>query len=94
MLVLSERQWFWQLFAFVFSIPAFFFISEQNKYSKVDPIKRLINGFKIIINIPGLLRFMIARMLYTDGLTVVFAFAGIYAAKEINFPQDKVIMFI
>ena len=32
-------------------------------------------------------------MLYTDGLTVVFAFAGIYAAKVFNFPQDKVIMF-
>ena len=36
---------------------------------------------------------MIARMLYTDGLTVVFAFAGIYAAKVFDFPQDKVIMF-
>ena len=37
---------------------------------------------------------MIARMLYTDGLTVVFAFAGIYLPqKYLNFPQDKVIMF-
>ena len=36
---------------------------------------------------------MIARMLYTDGLTVVFAFAGIYAAKVFDFPQSKVIMF-
>ena len=36
---------------------------------------------------------MIARMLYTDGLTVVFAFAGIYAAKVFEFLQDKVIIF-
>ena len=79
---------------FVFSIPAFIFISEKKtNIQKVSPIKRLINGFNIILNIPGLLRFMIARMLYTDGLTVVFAFAGIYAAKVFNFPQDKVIMF-
>lgn len=29
---------------------------------------------------PGLLRFLVARMLYTDGLTTLFAFGGIYAA--------------
>ena len=70
------------------------FISEKKtNIEKVSPIKRLINGFNLILSIPGLLRFMIARMLYTDGLTVVFAFAGIYAAKVFNFPQDKVIMF-
>ena len=79
---------------FVFSIPAFIFISEKKtNIQKINPVKRLINGFNIILSIPGLLRFMIARMLYTDGLTVVFAFAGIYAAKVFDFPQDKVIMF-
>ena len=79
---------------FIFSIPSFMFIPEKKtNIQKISLFKRLINGFNIIKSIPGLLRFMIARMLYTDGLTVVFAFAGIYAAKVFEFPQDKVIMF-
>ncbi len=79
---------------FIFSAPAFLFIKEEKTdVEKINPIIRLINGFKIIVKIPGLLRFMIARMLYTDGLTVVFAFAGIYAAKVFGFAQDKVIIF-
>ena len=79
---------------FIFSIPSFMFIPEKKtSIQKISLFKRLINGFNIIKSIPGLLRFMIARMLYTDGLTVVFAFAGIYAAKVFEFPQDKVIIF-
>ena len=82
------------IWLFIFSIPAFLFIMEEKtNVEKIGPISRLINGFKIITKIPGLLRFMIARMLYTDGLTVVFAFAGIYAAKVFGFAQDKVIIF-
>ena len=82
------------IWLFIFSIPAFLFIMEEKTdVEKISPISRLIDGFKIIIKIPGLLRFMIARMLYTDGLTVVFAFAGIYAAKVFGFAQDKVIIF-
>ena len=82
------------IWLFIFSIPAFLFIKEEKTdIEKTNPINRLIDGLKIIIKIPGLLRFMIARMLYTDGLTVVFAFAGIYAAKVFGFAQDKVIIF-
>ena len=82
------------IWLFFFSVPAFLFIKEQKtKVEKISPIRRLVQGFKIILQIPGLLRFMIARMLYTDGLTVVFAFAGIYAAKVFDFPQSKVIIF-
>ena len=82
------------IWLFIFSIPAFLFIKEEKTdIERTNPINRLIDGLKIIIKIPGLLRFMIARMLYTDGLTVVFAFAGIYAAKVFGFAQDKVIIF-
>ena len=82
------------LWLFIFSIPAFLFINEQKtQEEEIRPLARLKEGFQIIVKIPGLLRFMIARMLYTDGLTVVFAFAGIYAAKVFSFPQEKVIMF-
>ena len=55
-------------------------------------MKGLKEGFNILLKIPGLPRFLFARMLYTDGLTVVFAAAGIYAGKVFGFPLSKVII--
>jgi len=42
---------------------------------------------------PNLLRFLIARMLYTDGLNTLFAFGGIYAAGTFGMSFDQIIMF-
>ena len=82
---------FWFL---IFSLPAFIFIREIKKSNtSLKPLTRLNEGLKTILKIPGMLRFMIARMFYTDGLTVIFAFAGIYSAKVFGFQQEKVIIF-
>jgi len=42
---------------------------------------------------PNLLRFLIARMLYTDGLNTLFAFGGIYAAGTFGMGFDQIVMF-
>ncbi|MBB4286944.1 MFS transporter [Roseospira goensis] len=42
---------------------------------------------------PNLLRFLIARMLYTDGLNTLFAFGGIYAAGTFGMGFDEIVMF-
>jgi UMF1 family MFS transporter len=42
---------------------------------------------------PDLLRFLIARMLYTDGLNTLFAFGGIYAAGTFGMGFDQIVMF-
>ncbi|MBB4266400.1 MFS transporter [Roseospira visakhapatnamensis] len=42
---------------------------------------------------PNLLRFLIARMLYTDGLNTLFAFGGIYAAGTFGMSFDDIILF-
>ncbi len=42
---------------------------------------------------PNLLRFLIARMLYTDGLNTLFAFGGIYAAGTFGMTFDQIVMF-
>jgi len=42
---------------------------------------------------PNLLRFLIARMLYTDGLNTLFAFGGIYAAGTFGMSFDDIIVF-
>lgn len=40
-----------------------------------------------------ILRFLVARMIYTDGLTTLFAFGGIYAAGTFGMELDQVILF-
>ncbi|SDH85402.1 MFS transporter [Roseospirillum parvum] len=41
----------------------------------------------------GVGRFLIARMIYTDGLNTLFAFGGIYAAGSFGMGVDQVIVF-
>jgi len=72
----------------------FFFVKENAPASKIDiSIKILKQGWLEISKIPGLRKFLIARLFYTDGLTVVFAFAGIYAAKVFGFSNELVLLF-
>tara|TARA_R100000322_G_scaffold5289_2_gene4003 strand:- start:680 stop:1933 length:1254 start_codon:yes stop_codon:yes gene_type:complete len=41
----------------------------------------------------GIVRFLIARMLYTDGLATVFTFGGVYAAGTFAMDQSQVLQF-
>ncbi|MDA3960569.1 MAG: MFS transporter, partial [Planctomycetota bacterium] len=41
----------------------------------------------------GVLRFLLARMLYTDALTTIFALGGIYAAATLNLDTTGVLVF-
>ncbi len=78
----------------LFSLPLFFFVREGSAASNLSKPWEIIKvGWKEIGQIPGLRKFLIARMLYVDGLTVVFAFAGIFAAKVFNFTTQDVLMF-
>ena len=40
-----------------------------------------------------LIRFLLARLVYNDGLVTVFAFAGIYASGTFDFTQSDIIVF-
>jgi UMF1 family MFS transporter len=40
-----------------------------------------------------MMRFLIARMAYNDGLITLFAFGGIYAAKVFGFTQQDILIF-
>ena len=82
------------LWLLIFSLPLFFFVKEGSAASQLSkPWQILKTGWAEIGKIPGLRRFLIARMLYVDGLTVVFAFAGIFAAKVFGFSTQDVLMF-
>jgi len=78
----------------VFAVPLFLWVDE-GPAAEGHPgvIATLLEGWRTARSIPGLLRFMIARMVYADGLVVVFAFGGIYATNVFGFTQDDVIVF-
>lgn len=83
----------------VFSLPLFLWVKEKNKESL--PIKSAIrkglsqlrNTLKTLPQHKNLLRFLIAQMIYMDGLNTLFAFGGIYAAGTFHMALTQVIEF-
>ena len=78
----------------VFALPLFLFVPKP---APVKTSGRFWDELKISLRtaaaIPGMVRFLIARMLFTDGLITLFAFGGIYAAKIFGFTQTMVLIF-
>ena len=79
-----------------FSIP---FLLKINNFSK-DKNKQKENLFiEVIKNIKSLFsnsnkgRFLLSRMIYTDGLNTLFAFGGLYAAGTFNMSFSEIIIF-
>ena len=54
---------------------------------------QLLSSLKQAAAIPGMTRFLLARMAFTDGLVTLFAFGGIYAAKVFTFSQTEILIF-
>ena len=79
---------------FLFALPLFIFAPRP-------PARPLDGGFgtqllcslKQAAAIPGMTRFFLARMAFTDGLVTLFAFGGIYAAKVFAFSQTEILVF-
>ena len=69
----------------VFIIPFFLFVPDRRSTAVLTERKsagaELWDTLKSLPSMPSLLLFLIARMLYTDGLTAIFTFGGIYGAS-------------
>ena len=80
--------------AIIFSLPMMFYLpSFSQKNDKNSVISSLKTSIIEARKIPNLLRFLLARMAYNDGLITLFAFGGIYAAKVFSFSQFEIILF-
>ena len=83
--------------AIIFSLPMMFYLpsfsQKNNKNNKNSAILSLKTSIIEARKIPNLLRFLLARMAYNDGLITLFAFGGIYAAKVFSFSQFEIILF-
>ena len=82
----------------LFSVPMFYFFWDDDvrdkKRSDLSTVfKAVAQTFVHIRRYRQLLRFLIARAIYNDGLVTVFAFGGIYAAGTFGFTISEVIVF-
>ena len=83
----------------VFSLPLFLWVREDR--SRISPAGRVIRDgwvqlkhtFREVGRYRQTVRFLIARLVYNDGLVTVFAFGGIYAAGTFGFTIEQVLVF-
>nr|WP_314089858.1 MFS transporter [uncultured Shinella sp.] len=73
------------LWYFVFILPMFFFTPDQSKGLPIAAAVRagfadLSEALKDLKNKPGILRFLVARMIYQDGVNGLLALGGTFAA--------------
>lgn len=83
----------------VFCWPLFVFTPDQPSRG-VAPLTAIRDGARTIWttlvnlrNYRNIARYIIAHMVYTDGLNTLFAFGGIYAAGEFGMTVEEVIWF-
>ena len=83
----------------VFSLPIFLFVREdKSAVTRSGSIlaasyKQLLRTFRDIRQYKQIVHFLIARLLYNDGLVTIFAFGGIYAAGTFGFTTEKILIF-
>jgi UMF1 family MFS transporter len=83
----------------VFSLPVFAFTPDQpsSGLALTDAVRaglrQLGESIRNARRYGHILRFLIARMIYTDGLATVFAFGGVYAAGTFGMSQTEVLQF-
>ncbi|WP_366553770.1 MFS transporter [Aquibaculum sediminis] len=84
---------------FLFGLPLFFFVPDR-KSTGVPLSQAVRRGLRQLLqtarNLPryrNVARFLLARMLYNDGLNTVFAFGAIYAAGTFGMGFDQIVLF-
>ena len=86
------------LWLLVFSLPLFLFVHEP--HGRGAPVGQAIStgwaqlksSLRSALGHGPMLQFLIARMLYTDGLAALFAFGGLFAAQRFEFRLDEVLL--
>lgn len=81
----------------VFVIPFFLFVPDRKPVaagaSHNAALSELWNTIKTLPQFPSMLMFLLARMLYADGLAAIFTFGGIYGTSLFNWSQTELGVF-
>ncbi|MDX6748838.1 MFS transporter [Geminicoccaceae bacterium 1502E] len=82
-----------------FSLPLFLVTPDRPsrriplRRAAAEGVERIVVTFRHMRQHGNLVRFLVARMLYNDGLNTLFAFGGIYAAGTFGMDVAEVIQF-
>lgn len=83
----------------LFALPLFFFTPDLRTVS-LSPgravrrgLAQLAESLRQVRQYSHLVRFLIARLFFIDGLATLFAFGGIYAAGSFGFDEREVLLF-
>ena len=81
----------------IFSLPTFFFLKDSkrqkiNKKNISSSFSSILQTFKEISKYKIIVRFLIARLFYNDGLITIFALGGIFAIGTLNFSMQEVLV--
>ncbi|MFW5845006.1 MAG: MFS transporter [Planctomycetota bacterium] len=82
----------------LFSLPLLILTPDQARRMAFRPAVRaglgqIRDSLRRLHHLRGVLKFLIARLLYTDGLSTMFAFGGIYAAGTFGMGEREVLWF-
>jgi UMF1 family MFS transporter len=83
----------------LFSLPMFLLVREKRGNQAPSPgspaavARRLAATFRAVRRYRQVFRFLLARLLYNDGLITIFAFGGIYAAGTFGFSFQEIMLF-
>ena len=83
----------------IFSIPTFLWVKDKPISQRISlslirsSYGQIKNTFREIRKYKQTSRFLIARILYNDGLITIFSFGGIYAAGTFGFTFDEIMIF-
>jgi len=83
----------------IFAVPLFLLVPSQPA-AAIGTGQAIREGFETLLDTTRrlkeyreVLKFLVARMLYIDGLNTLFAFGGIFAAAAFGMSTDEVLMF-
>ncbi len=81
----------------VFSIPTFVFLRDKGERKGDASVRaalgELRQSFRELGDYREMAKFLLARLVYNDGLVTIFAFGGIYAAGTFDMEFSQVIVF-
>jgi UMF1 family MFS transporter len=83
----------------IFSIPTFLYVNQEKRPKQkikpmiIESINQVRNTFRNIRQYKEMSKFLIARLIYNDGLITVFAFGGIYASGTFGFSFQDILIF-
>ncbi len=83
----------------VFSFPLFAFTPDEPRVRKplaraiFDGLAQLGESLRRARDYASILRFLVARMFFIDGLATIFAFGGVYAAGTFDMDERQVLLF-